>query len=47
MLGTHTMEGANVQYKTHFRSEITLHVAQIINTAATLYTLEIWFVSGI
>jgi len=25
-------------------SEITLHVAQIVNT--TLYTLETWFVSG-
>jgi flagellar hook-basal body complex protein FliE len=36
-------------YKTHFRGEITLHVAQIVNTEqfATLYTLETWFVSAI
>jgi len=26
------MESANVKYKTYFRSEITLHVAQIVNT---------------
>jgi len=29
--------------------KITLHIAQIVNTeeAATHYTLEMWFVSGI
>ena len=26
--------------------EITLHVAQTVNIAAILYTLETWFVSG-
>ena len=36
-------------YKTYFTGEIILHVAQIVNTrtAATLYTVETWFVSGI
>jgi len=35
--------------KTHFTGEITLHVEQIAKyrTAATLYTLKTWFVSGI
>jgi hypothetical protein len=35
--------------KTYFTGKITLHVAQIAKyrTAATLYTLETWFVSGI
>jgi len=29
-------------------NEITLHVAQTLNrTAATMYNLETWFVSGI
>jgi hypothetical protein len=37
------------KYKTCFTCEITLLVAQIVNTetAATLYTLETWVVSGI
>ena len=29
---THTMESANVKYKTYFTGEIALHVAQIVNT---------------
>ena len=29
---THTVESANVKYKTYFAGEITLYVAQIVNT---------------
>jgi hypothetical protein len=29
---THITESANVKYKTYFTDEITLHVAQIVNT---------------
>ena len=37
------------KYKTYFVDEIAFYAAQIFNsrTAATLYTLETWFVSGI
>ena len=31
------------KYKTYFTGEITLHVAQTVNTAAKLYTLDTWF----
>ena len=29
---THTTECANIRYNTYFTGEITLHVAQIVNT---------------
>jgi ribosome-associated translation inhibitor RaiA len=36
------------KHKTYFMCEITLHAAQTkYRTAATLYTLETWFVLGI
>jgi len=35
------------KYKTYFMGEITLHVAQIVNTEQLQhYTLETWFVAG-
>jgi len=45
---TRTIEVLILKYKTLFTGEITLHVAQTIcRTAATLYALEAWLVSGI
>ena len=46
--GTHTAESANVKVQNmiHWRNNITCSTDCKYRTAATLYTLETWFVSG-
>jgi len=47
--GTHTMESANVKVQNifHRQNNITCSITCKYRTAATWYTLETWFVSGI
>jgi len=37
---TRTAERANVKYKTYFSGEVTLHVAQVVNTELQHYRLQ-------
>ena len=48
ILGTaRASQSANVKVQNTVQHEITLHVAEIVyRVAATLYTVETWFVSG-
>jgi hypothetical protein len=47
LAAAHKLREVLMKSKTNFTGEITLHVAQSVNTEELQYTLETWFVSGI